>query len=59
MDVIVIDHHEAEAKLPKIYAVVNPKRLDEDNSYPYLIYMAGVGVVFMVVVAINRELRER
>ena len=59
MDVIVIDHHEAEAKLPKIYAVVNPKRLDEDNSYPYLKYMAAVGVVFMVVVAINRELRER
>lgn len=59
MDVIVIDHHEAEAKLPKVYAVVNPKRLDEDNSYPYLKYMAAVGVVFMVVVAINRELRER
>ncbi len=59
MDVIVIDHHEAEAKLPKVYAVVNPKRLDEDNDYPYLKYMAAVGVVFMVVVAINRELRQR
>lgn len=59
MDVIVLDHHEAEAKLPKIYAVVNPKRLDEDNSYPYLKYMAAVGVVFMTVVAVNRELRNR
>lgn len=59
MDVIVIDHHEAEAKLPKIYAVVNPKRLDEENDYPYLKYMAAVGVVFMVVVAVNRELRKR
>ncbi len=59
MDVIVIDHHEAEAKLPKIYAVVNPKRLDEENDYPYLKYLAAVGVVFMVVVAINRELRKR
>lgn len=58
MDVIVIDHHEAEAKLPGIYAVVNPKRLDEDNAYPYLKYMAAVGVVFMVVVATNRELRK-
>ena len=57
MDVIVIDHHEAETKLPKIYAVVNPKRLDEDNDYPYLKFMAAVGVVFMSVVAINRELR--
>lgn len=59
MDVIVIDHHEAEAKLPQIYAVVNPKRLDEENDYPYLKYMAAVGVVFMVVVAINRCLREQ
>lgn len=57
MDVIVIDHHEAEAKLPKICAVVNPKRLDESDDYPYLKYMAAVGVVFMSVVAINRELR--
>lgn len=57
MDVIVIDHHEAEAKLPKIYAVVNPKRLDEENDYPYLKFMAAVGVVFMAVVAVNRELR--
>lgn len=59
MDVIVLDHHEAEAKLPNVYAVVNPKRLDEDNDYPYLQYMAAVGVVFMAVVAINRELREQ
>ncbi len=58
MDVIVLDHHEAEVKLPKIYAVVNPKRLDEENDYPYLKYMAAVGVVFMTVVAINRELRQ-
>ena len=58
-DVIVLDHHEAEAKLPKIYAVVNPKRLDEENDYPYLKYMAAVGVVFMTVVAVNRELRKR
>jgi len=59
MDVIVLDHHEAEVRLPKIYAVVNPKRLDEENNYPYLRYMAAVGVVFMTVVAVNRELREQ
>ncbi|MCQ2740758.1 MAG: DHH family phosphoesterase, partial [Alphaproteobacteria bacterium] len=59
LDVIVLDHHEAEIKLPKIYALVNPKRLDEENDYPYLKYMAAVGVVFMTVVAINRCLRER
>lgn len=59
MDVVVLDHHEAEVKLPKIYAIVNPKRLDEENDYPYLRYMAAVGVVFMTIVAINRELREQ
>lgn len=57
MDVMVLDHHEAETMLPKIYGVVNPKRLDEDNDYPYLRYMAAVGVVFLTVVAVNRELR--
>lgn len=56
--VIVLDHHEAEVKLPAVDAVVNPKRLDEDNTYPYLKYMAAVGVVFLVVVAVNRELRK-
>lgn len=57
LDVIVLDHHEAEARLPKIYAVVNPKRLDEENSVEYLKYMAAVGVVFLTAVAVNRELR--
>ena len=57
--VIVLDHHEAEVKLPDVYAVVNPKRLDENNDYPYLKYMAAVGVVFCAIVAINRELRKQ
>lgn len=56
-EIIVIDHHEAEAKLPDIYAVINPKRLDEDNQYPYLAYMSAVGVGFMFLVALNRKLR--
>lgn len=59
MDVIVLDHHEAEVNLPKITAVVNPKRIDEDNNYHDLKYLAAVGVVFLTVVAINRELRKR
>ena len=58
-DVIVIDHHEAEAVLPQVYAVVNPKRLDDNNPYIYLQYMSAVGVGFMVLVAVNRLLRQR
>ena len=59
LPVIVVDHHEPEVTLPKVSALVNPKRIDEQNDYPYLEYMAAVGVVFMTVVAINRCLRER
>ncbi|MBR6356429.1 MAG: single-stranded-DNA-specific exonuclease RecJ [Alphaproteobacteria bacterium] len=58
-DIIVIDHHEAEIKLPQVFAVVNPKRLDDDNPYTYLQYMSAVGVGFMVLVAVNRVLRQR
>ena len=59
LDVIVIDHHEAEVRLPEVYAVINPKRLDENNGIDYLQYLAAVGVVFLTIVAINRELRVR
>ena len=57
--VIVLDHHEAEVRLPEVYAVVTPKRLDESDDYPYLKYMAAVGVVFCTIVAVNRELRKQ
>ena len=56
MDVLVIDHHEAETKLPNVYALVNPKRLDETQDY---VFLAAVGVVFLMLVATNRQLRER
>ncbi|MBO4293878.1 MAG: single-stranded-DNA-specific exonuclease RecJ [Alphaproteobacteria bacterium] len=57
--IAVIDHHEAETRLPKVLAVVNPKRLDEKNDYPYLRFLAAVGVVFLVLAATNRELARR
>ena len=58
LDIVIIDHHEPERALPNAYAVVNPKRLDEDLHHPCH-SMAAVGVVFLVVVAINRLLRQR
>ena len=57
-DVIVIDHHEPDVTLPDVYAVVNPKRLDEPTDNPCR-QMAAVGVVFMTIVAVNRLLREK
>lgn len=56
VDVIVIDHHEPAAEgLPPAVAVVNPKRLDDPSPHTHL---AAVGVAFLVVVAVNRALRE-
>ncbi|MBL6957700.1 MAG: single-stranded-DNA-specific exonuclease RecJ [Rhodospirillales bacterium] len=54
LDVIVVDHHEAEATLPPSIAVINPNRLDEDSPHGQL---AAVGVAFLLVVALNRALR--
>ena len=51
---IVIDHHVAEPLLPRAVAVVNPNRLDESSPHGAL---AAVGVAFLLVVAVNRELR--
>ena len=53
---IVLDHHTAEAALPAAHAVVNPNRLDDTSGLGQL---AAVGVTFMTVVALNRELRRR
>src|SRR5262247_843477 len=56
LDVIVIDHHQADERLPSALAVVNPNRLDDLSGLGHL---AAVGLVFMTVVALNRELRSR
>ncbi len=55
LDVIVVDHHQAEPALPGAHAVVNPNRLDQATGWGQL---AAVGVAFLVVVALNRALRE-
>jgi single-stranded-DNA-specific exonuclease len=55
LDVIVVDHHEAEAELPPALAVVNPNRLDESSPHGHL---AAVGVAFLLVVAIHKRLRD-
>jgi single-stranded-DNA-specific exonuclease len=56
LDVIVIDHHQADEELPSALAVINPNRLDDVSNLGHL---AAVGLVFMTVVALNRELRKR
>jgi single-stranded-DNA-specific exonuclease len=56
LGVVVLDHHQADEVLPAVDALVNPNRLDDLSG---LNYLAAAGVVFMTVVAINRELRQR
>jgi len=56
IDVIIADHHVAEPALPAARAVVNPNRLDESSPHRNL---AAVGVVYLLVIATNRVLRQR
>src|SRR5882757_3486885 len=43
LDVIIIDHHQADEALPPALAVINPNRLDDLSSLGHL---AAVGLVF-------------
>jgi single-stranded-DNA-specific exonuclease len=56
VDVVVIDHHQADEVLPPAVAIVNPNRRDDLSGLGHL---AAVGLTFMTVVAINRVLRSR
>ncbi len=53
MDVIITDHHEPPAELPRAVAVVDPKR--RDCPYPFK-GLAGVGVAFNLVRAVRNRL---
>ena len=55
LEVIVVDHHVAEPQLPRAAAIVNPNRLDEESPHRAL---AAVGVAFLLIVAVNRALRQ-
>lgn len=54
--VVVTDHHSPDNVLPSADAVINPKREDDTSD---LSYLAGVGVAFLVLVALRRELKSR
>ncbi|MFQ6730049.1 MAG: single-stranded-DNA-specific exonuclease RecJ [Alphaproteobacteria bacterium] len=56
LTVVVTDHHSPDAVLPNADAIVNPKRVGDTSG---LSYLAGVGVAFLTVVAVNRELKSR
>ena len=54
--VIVADHHQTGGGLPDCFALINPRRADDDSGLGHL---AAVGVAFMLLVGLNRELRRK
>ena len=56
VDVIVLDHHQSEIKLPNAFSIINPNRLDDKSNMHYL---CAAGVTFMFLVSLNRELRNK
>ena len=56
LETVVIDHHQADEKLPDAVAIVDPNRADDLSGLGHL---AAVGLVFLTLVALTRELRRR
>ena len=55
VDVIVLDHHQSDVKLPNACAIVNPNRYDDKSG---LNYLCAAGVCFIFLVGLNKKLRE-
>ncbi len=55
IDVIVIDHHLSEYKLPRVHSIINPNRFDESNDYKDF---AAVAVTFLFLMGLRRQIRE-
>jgi len=54
IDVIILDHHQSDLKLPRACAIVNPNRYDDVSQ---LNYLCAAGVCFMFLIALNNKLR--
>ncbi|APG27126.1 single-stranded-DNA-specific exonuclease RecJ [Syntrophotalea acetylenivorans] len=56
LDLIITDHHQPPEQLPEALAVINPHR--PDCAFPDK-GLAGVGVAFMLLVALRSRLRQK
>jgi len=54
-DVIVLDHHQSDTRLPNACAIVNPNRYDDTSG---LNYLCAAGVCFVFLVGLNKMLRD-
>ena len=55
IDVIILDHHQSETKLPNAHSIVNPNRFDDRSE---LNYLCAAGVCFLFLIALNKRLRD-
>jgi len=55
IDVIVLDHHQSDIKLPNACAIVNPNRYDDTSNLDYL---CASGVCFIFLIGLNKKLRD-
>jgi len=55
IDVIILDHHQSEIKLPNAHSIVNPNRFDDRSE---LNYLCAAGVCFLFLIALNKRLRD-
>ena len=51
--IIVVDHHIQSSKLPDAISIVNPNQKNDNSK---LVNLAAVGVTFMLLISIRREL---
>ena len=56
IDVIILDHHQSETRLPPAHSIVNPNRFDDKSD---LTYLCAAGVCFIFLVALNKRLRDQ
>ena len=56
LDIIVLDHHTAQASLPEAAAIINPNRLDDNSGLGNL---CAAAVTFFFITALHRALKEQ
>lgn len=56
LTVIITDHHEIPEEIPPAFAILNPKQ--RNCAYPFN-ELAGVGVVFNLLIALRHVLRQK
>ena len=56
IDVLILDHHQAELRLPNAHSIINPNRLDDSSN---LNYLCASGVCYMFLISLNKLLREK